>query len=81
MANEPAGRAVEKLIPEISREELAKRIGDPSLTIVNVLPQEAWLESRIPSSLNLPVAEIPSRAREVLPELSQEIAVYCGGYT
>jgi len=81
VANEPAGRAVEKSIPEISREELAKRIGDPSLTIVNVLPQEAWLESRIPSSLSLPVAEIPSRAREVLPELSQEIAVYCGGHT
>jgi rhodanese-related sulfurtransferase len=66
---------------EISREELAARLGDPSLAIVNVLPREAFEEARIPGSRSLPLADIPARAREVLPDERQEIAVYCGGPT
>ncbi len=68
-------------VPEISREEILRRLHDPMLKVVNVLPAVAFAEQRIAGSVNLPVAEIPARARAVLPDLEQEIAVYCGNFT
>jgi rhodanese-related sulfurtransferase len=68
-------------VPQISREELVARLHDPSLTIVNVLPHEAWKAQRIPGSLSLPVAEIAKRAAIVLPNRDADIAVYCASPT
>ena len=65
---------------EITREEIRSRLNDPTLRIVNVLPRTAFEEFRIPGSVSLPVAEIRSRARDVLPNLSADIAVYCGKF-
>ena len=50
----------------ISREELRRRLHDPTLAIVNVLPEAAFLEARIPGSIHLPVRETPDRALRVL---------------
>ena len=69
------------VIPQISREELLRRLYDPTLTIVNALPRSAWEAARIPRSLSLPVAEIPARAAEVLPDKMADIAVYCASPT
>ena len=66
---------------EVSREEIRARLGDPSLTIVDVLPAEAYASGHIAGALNLPVMEIHERARRLLPDLKQEIVVYCGGFT
>lgn len=68
-------------IPEISREEVLARLRDPSLVTLNVLPREAFAAEHIPGSVNLPVSEINERAREVLPDKSREIAVYCASAT
>ena len=68
-------------MPEASREEILRRLDDPSLALVNVLPRAAWEEARIPGSLSLPVAEIPERARELLPDTGADIVLYCGGPT
>jgi rhodanese-related sulfurtransferase len=68
-------------IPQISRDELIARLHDPSLTIVNVLAREAWKAQRVPGSLSLPVADIPSRAAAVLPDKNADIAVYCASPT
>ena len=68
-------------VPQISREELAARLHDPSLTIVNVLPKEAWEAQRIHGSLSLPVAEIATRAAVVLPDHDADIVVYCASPT
>ena len=57
------------------------RLNDPSLTILNVLAREAWKAQRIPGSLSLPVADIPSRAAIVLPDKNADIAVYCASPT
>lgn len=69
------------LVPQISREELVARLHDPALTIVNVLPTEAWKAQRIHGSLSLPVSEIAARAAAVLPDRDGDIAVYCGSPT
>jgi rhodanese-related sulfurtransferase len=68
-------------VPQISREELVARLHDPSLTIVNVLPKEAWKAQRIHGSLSLPVGEIAASAALVLPDRDADIAVYCASPT
>jgi len=66
---------------EISRDELLQRLRDPSLTIVDVLPQASYVEAHIPRAINLPLEQIPTQAREMLPDLDADIAVYCGKFT
>lgn len=68
-------------VPQISRRELIARLHDPSLTIVNVLPEAAWKSQRIRGSISLPVAEIAARSAAVLPDREAEIAVYCASPT
>ena len=65
---------------EISREELYRRLGDPSLMVVDVLPQEAYKNGHLPRALNLPLAEVAQKARGLLPNHA-EIAVYCASFT
>jgi rhodanese-related sulfurtransferase len=67
--------------PEISREELVRRLHDISLAIVDVLPKEAYRSGHIPRAINLPLAELAQRAPDVLPNRTGEIAVYCGSFT
>jgi rhodanese-related sulfurtransferase len=62
-----------------ARDEIRRRLRDPSLAIANVLPRAAWEEARIPRSASLPLVEIRTRAHQVLPDREREIAVYCQG--
>ncbi len=66
---------------QIAREEILARLNDPSLLLVNVMPREAFEEGHIPRSLNLPLAEIKTKARQVFPEIGRELVIYCGGPT
>ena len=70
----PAGRP-------ISRNEIRRRLRDPTLVLVNVLPRTTFEDSRIPGSLSLPLTDLASHAAQVLPDPSADIAVYCGGFT
>ena len=72
---------VRTLNPEIAREELRARLDDPTLTVVDVLARESYETAHIAGALSLPLAEIPRRAREVLPDPTGEIAVYCASFT
>jgi len=64
--------------PEISREEIRRRLHDPALTIVDVLPASSYVEWHIPGAVGLPLELLASHARELLPNRDAEIAVYCG---
>jgi rhodanese-related sulfurtransferase len=66
---------------EISREELHRRLHDSSLTIVDVLPSISFAEAHIPGAINLPLEQVHDHARELLPDLNADIAVYCGKFT
>jgi rhodanese-related sulfurtransferase len=70
-----------RAIRAISREELRRRLHDSSLTIVDVLPEASYVEAHIPGALSLPLEQLASRARELLPDFAAEIAVYCGKFT
>ena len=65
----------------ISREEILARLQDRAPAIVNVMPPGSFKAGHIPGSINLPVADIESRARQILSNLEQEIAIYCAGPT
>jgi len=65
----------------ISRDEILARLQDRALAIVDVLPPESYKAGHIPGSINLPVAEIETKARQFLSNLEQEIAIYCAGPT
>ena len=67
--------------PEISRDELARRLGDPSLVIVDVLPRDSYEAAHIAGALSLPVAEVRERARDLIPNPQAELAVYCAKFT
>jgi rhodanese-related sulfurtransferase len=68
-------------VPEISREELRNRLKSASLTIVDVLPAESYAAGHIPGAISLPLESVASRARELLPDPTTEIAVYCAKFT
>jgi rhodanese-related sulfurtransferase len=51
------------------------------LTIVNVMPKSTFDDGHIPESINLPLADIDSSARRIIPDLAQEMAIYCAGPT
>lgn len=65
----------------ISREEIFARLQDRALAIVNVMPPDSFKAGHIPGSINLPVADVETRARHLLSNLAQEIAIYCAGPT
>jgi 3-mercaptopyruvate sulfurtransferase SseA len=68
-------------VPEISREELRNRLKSASLTIVDVLPAESYAAGHIPGAISLPLESVANRARELLPDPTAEIAVYCAKFT
>ena len=65
----------------ISRDEMHRRFGDGSLVVVDVLPREAYQNGHIPGAISLPLAEVSSRASEVIPDRQADIAVYCASFT
>jgi len=81
MASQVTATAGPSDTPEISREELVRRLQDSALTIVDVLPEASYVEAHIPGAIGLPLEQIPARAQELLPDLAAEIVVYCAKFT
>jgi rhodanese-related sulfurtransferase len=71
----------EEVSKQIAREEILARLGDPSLLLVNVMPKEAFDEGHIPRSLNLPLPEVETKARQLFTDIGRELVIYCGGPT
>jgi rhodanese-related sulfurtransferase len=68
-------------VPRISREELFPALRGGRLRLVDVLSPESFSSTHIPGAINLPVADIASRAGDLLPDKSEAIVTYCGGPT
>ena len=81
MSSEASSAQPESSHDEISRAEVEQRLRDHRLTIVDVLPRGSYEAEHIPGALSLPLADIDTHAREVLPDLAAEIAVYCAKFT
>jgi rhodanese-related sulfurtransferase len=68
-------------IAMITREEILARLNDPSLLLVNVMPKETFADGHIPRSLNLPLSEVETKARQLFTDIGRELVIYCGGPT
>lgn len=77
----PPSPPVQVDTPPVSRDELVRRLSDPALAIVDVLPRDSYESGHIPGALSLPLAGLEAHALEALPDRFQEIIVYCGGPT
>jgi len=78
---ENAGGGAAADIREISRDEIKRRLSDPTMLLVDVLPHEAYAAEHIAGAMNLPLAEIEQRAPQVLPDRNADIAAYCAKFT
>ena len=58
-------------------DEIRRRIDDPDFVLVDVLSRESFVNGHIPGARSLPLAEIPTRAAEVLPDRTADVVVYC----
>ncbi len=76
----PASRA-DSDSADVSLDELTRRLHDPDVVILDVLPRESFDSGHIPGARSLPLAEVAARAPDMLPDRSQEIIAYCGGPT
>ncbi|MPW23690.1 metalloregulator ArsR/SmtB family transcription factor [Paraburkholderia sp. CNPSo 3157] len=61
----------------VSREELARRLADDLVTVLDVRPQDEFAEGHLPGARNIPLGELERRLNE-LPS-DTEIVAYCRG--
>ncbi len=60
----------------IEHEELLRRLGDPELVLLDVLPRRVYERGHLPGARSLPLEEVPRRAGELLEE-GDLVVVYC----
>jgi 3-mercaptopyruvate sulfurtransferase SseA len=68
-------------VPTVTRPELIGALRARRITLVDVLSPESFAAMHIPGAINIPVADIPRRAPELLPDHNAPIVTYCGGPT
>ena len=62
-------------------DELARRLDDPALVVVDVMPTPGFRAGHVPGARSLPLEELEARAAQVLPDPSAELAVLCANET
>jgi rhodanese-related sulfurtransferase len=68
-------------VPTITKGELEDALRARRITLVDVLSPESFRTAHLPGAINIPVAEIRTRAIELLPDRRAAIITYCGGPT
>lgn len=62
----------------ISRNELKEKLDRGNdFQLVEVLPQDQYLEEHLPQAINIPGGELRDQAPEIVPDRGREIVVYC----
>ena len=68
-------------VREIAHDDLVRALRAGTIVLLDVLPEESFAAGHIPGSRSLPLAELPRRAAEIVPDRKSRIATYCGGFT
>lgn len=61
----------------VSRKELARRLKDGLVTVLDVRPRDEYAAGHLPKAVNIPLRELSQRLREI-PK-GREIVAYCRG--
>jgi len=78
---ETTATALEEETPEVSREEIARRLREPQFTLIDVLPTASYSVEHIPGALSMPLEVLKQRVAEQYPDLGRELNVYCATFT
>ena len=69
-----------KLAFETDPSDLAAdRASSTPPVVLDVRSTQSWGQGRIPGALHVPNAELAERAKDVVPDLSTPVVVYCWG--
>lgn len=69
-------KARDELEP-ISRQDLAARLRDGIVTVLDVRPEDEFSAGHLPGALNIPVSQLESRLSEIPPD--RDVIAYCRG--
>jgi len=62
----------------ITREELNKKLGENSLTLVEVLGEDYYRKFHLPGAINVPLGDdFDERIESAVPDKSRPVVVYC----
>jgi ArsR family transcriptional regulator len=61
----------------VSRKELARRLKDGLVTVLDVRPEDEFAAGHLPRAINIPLRDLARRLRELPKE--REIVAYCRG--
>lgn len=61
----------------VDNEELGRRVRTGEVTVIDVRPREEYVAGHIPGAISLPLADLPTRLREL--RRRHEIVAYCRG--
>ena len=61
----------------VSRKELARRIKDGLVTVLDVRPKDEFAAGHLPHAVNIPLRDLPRRTREIPKD--REVIAYCRG--
>jgi rhodanese-related sulfurtransferase/DNA-binding transcriptional ArsR family regulator len=64
-------------LEQLSREELARRLGTPDTVVWDVRPAAEYLAGHVPGAVSVPPDEVRLRLRDVPPDA--EVVAYCRG--
>ncbi len=68
---------VEGELERIPLQELVKRLRSGATTLLDVRPSDEYAAGHLPGALNIPLAELEERLRELSPD--REVVAYCRG--
>lgn len=61
----------------VSRKELARRLKDDLVTVLDVRPPDEYAAGHLPKAVNIPLRELSRRLREI--QKGREVVAYCRG--
>jgi DNA-binding transcriptional ArsR family regulator len=61
----------------VTREQLALRMRDGLVTVIDVRPPDEFALGHLPSAINVPLSELEARLREI--DADREVVAYCRG--
>ena len=63
----------------ITRDELQELINDSAIVLLEALPVNYYDSAHLPGAKNLPLEQIDSLARRLMPDTATAVVTYCAG--
>lgn len=63
------------MVAEVTPEEVKSKLDDGATQLIDIRPEQEFETGHIPTAINLPMAELPSRVAEV--DWADDITVVC----